>query len=361
MPLPPPVHGAALRNKSLIESPLINEYFSISVLPFNFAEETNDLGKPSLRKVGKFLARAWQLISRVMTFRPDVVYFNITLNGISLYRDFLYVILLKLLRTPLVYHLRTQGVKVQSRQSSIKRRMFKFIFRGTSVISLSEFLAKDVEDVYAGKPYIVNNGIKDMASSYPPREYQDNVVPVILFISNLARSKGVVELIQAFGELRKRAISFTGWIVGDAHELSLQEVQDLINTHGVEDVVTLLGPKFGGEKFDLLRQADIFVLPTHFEAFPGAVIEAMQFSVPVISTIEGAIPEILDYGKAGVLVEKRNVSQLADKMQFLLNSPEARHAVGALGRHKFESAYTMERFEEGMTKVLTDIILKNSH
>lgn len=359
LPLPPPVHGAALRNKSLVESKTINHEFDIEIIPFNFASDTRDLGKISLPKLGKFLARGLQLTRKLIQFKPQLVYFNISLFGVSLYRDFMYVVLFKAFRANLLYHLRTQGIEAQSQKSSVKRQMFRYIFRNTHLICLSDFLAKDVKQVYSGRPFIVNNGIEDVSPLYPKTDKGVTDTPNILFISNLSKSKGVLDLIAAFAGLKENGAKFKGWIVGNAHDLSLQEVQDKIDENGLQNYVILLGPKYGDEKFRLFRDADIFVLPTYFEAFPGTILEAMQFELPVIATREGAIPEIVTDHVTGFVIEKRDVKKLSERMNILLHDPALRKKFGENGRKKFLDSYTVGIYEKRMKETFQTVLELN--
>ena len=243
LPLPPPVHGAALRNKSLVESKLLNSNFTIEVLPFDFAESTEDIGKFSFSKAVKMVVRSYQIISRMITFKPHIVYFNISLFGFAMYRDFFFVILFKLFKPKLVYHLRTQGIFDQTNSSFLKKKMFSFIFRGSSVICLSEFLSQDIRQVYCKKPYIINNGIEDVSIKYP-RIPKESVVQV-LFVSNLMKSKGVVELISALKILKERKIHFKATLVGSEIDLSVESLRDLIDRYGLQEEIELAGPKYG--------------------------------------------------------------------------------------------------------------------
>jgi glycosyltransferase involved in cell wall biosynthesis len=355
VPLPPPVHGAALRNKSLVESGLINREFSLEVIPFNYASSSQDIGKLSLLKLLKFIKRLYDVVSKMISTRPHLVYFNISLYGFALYRDFIFSLIFKLFSSKLVFHLRTQGIHAQASTSGFKKWMFRYLFRNTYVICLSEFLTRDLALVYGGKPYIVNNGIEDVSGRFPGNITSDPVLK-ILFISNLAKSKGILELLEAFKLLKERNNKFTGWIVGNPVDLTFKDVQSRIDSYNLSDEVKLLGPKYGDEKFEILSKSDIFVFPTQFEAFPGVILEAMQFELPVISSNEGAIPEIIDDGKTGFVVPKQDVKQLAAKIDVILNDPKLRKSLGENARLKFKEKYTLETFEMNMTKTFHSIL-----
>src|SRR6185295_13409600 len=98
VPLPPPIHGPALRNESLIKSEIIQSYFELDVLPFSFAVETSDLGKFSWIKIWKSIVRAFEIFFKLIKNRPHLVYLNPSLYGFAMYRDWFYTLIFKTFR-----------------------------------------------------------------------------------------------------------------------------------------------------------------------------------------------------------------------------------------------------------------------
>lgn len=354
VPLPPPVHGAALRNKSLVESKILNSAFDIMVIPFNFAGSVNNIGQFSFVKLTKMFNRLYSVIYTMFNFRPQLVYFNFSVYGFALYRDFLFALIFKTFRTKVVFHLRTQGIKAQIRNSKFKRLVFKKAFKDATVICLSEFLAKDVEEVYKPHPLVVNNGIEDVFSKYSRDD--SGSIPTILFLSNLSRAKGILDLLGALEILKSDSVPFQAFVVGDQGDLSIGDIQAELEVKSLTSNVQLLGPRYGDKKFKLYCSTDIFVFPTHFEAFPGVVLEAMQFCLPVVSTFEGAIPEIIDDGITGFIVKKNDVQDLAQKLKILVHDESLRKKLGNNGRSKFVKKYRLEDFENKMVSTFNDIL-----
>ena len=361
VPLPPPIHGASLRNQALIESKLINNSFDINIIPFNFALKTNDIGRFSFYKISKSIKRAWTIIYTMIVFKPDIVYFNLSLYGFALYRDLVYVSIFKIFNANIVYHLRTQGVKKQANESYIKKKMFEFAFRNTHVICLSEYLGNDISDVYKPKPIIVNNGIEDVSIDYIDKDKDGKEGNVkILFLSNYTKTKGVNELIEAFRILKSKNIKFKALMVGSPADLSFEYLIKKIVDCNLMNEVEILGPKYDKEKYKIFNEADIFVLPTYFEAFPGVILEAMQFGLPVVSTFEGAIQEIVDNGITGFLVQKQNEAELAEKLEMLINNADMRLRMGENGKKKFTENYTLTIFEKNMKQVFDKVLMETS-
>ena len=358
LPLPPPIHGASLINQSLVNSELIRSNFVVNVIPFNFATETSDIGRFSVLKIFKAVQRVFTILFEMIRFRPNLVYFNFSLYGFALYRDWVYLLIFKMFNTAVLLQLRTQGVKVQVVESYFKRMLFKNIFRNTRVLCLSRYLFKDIEDVCNSEPFVVSDGIMDVKHKFQRSNDRDNTVK-ILFLSNLAKTKGVIELIDTFSILKLKRIPFKGFIVGNPLDITIEELQKRIEDRNLEKEVSVLGPKYGDEKYEILNSADIFILPTYFEAFPGTILEAMQFGLPVISTLEGGIPDMVDDSVTGILVEKKNVEMLAQKLEYLIANPDVRMAMGAKGREKFLQHYTFSILEKNIKAtfdaVLTDL------
>jgi glycosyltransferase involved in cell wall biosynthesis len=356
VPLPPPVTGAALRNKSLVDSAVLRESYVIEVIPFNFADSIESIGHFSMKKGFKGIVRFFEIFIKVVRFRPHLVYFNFSLYGFALFRDTIYVALFKLLRCRLLFHLRTQGVQRQVEGSDFKKTMFKFVFRRTDVVCLSKHLCIDIKDVFQGVPFVVSNGIEDVSSRYPIAVKDPSEWPRIIFIGHLLKSKGVLDLIDALKILSGRQVSFHADIVGAEGDLKISELKAMLTHLNLDRIVNMEGVKLGDEKYKALRSADLLVLPTVWEAFPGVILEAMQFSLPVIATREGAIPEIVDDQETGLLIEKHQVAELADKLQMLIEDPALRRSLGEKGRKKFESRYVLDQFESNMKNVFDEVL-----
>ncbi|CAN5159163.1 glycosyltransferase family 4 protein [soil metagenome] len=97
------------------------------------------------------------------------------------------------------------------------------------------------------------------------------------------------------------------------------------------------------EVLDLLQQADIVMAPTHGDASPWAVLEAMACGATVISTSIGGVPELLGNGSAGVLVAPRSPREIAAAVIALLDDPVRRDALGRAARARAEERFDARR------------------
>ena len=354
-PFPPPIHGASLRNQSVADSELINRQFVLKTFAANQANDVNDIGVFSWRKILKTIKDTVALIQVLYSFRPDLVYFNISLFGFALYRDTVYTTIFKLNRTKLLYHLRTQGVQDQVTRSFLKKTLFKYLFHNVDVICLSHRLSTDIAGIYQHQPYIVGNGIP-VESTLNVSGQKNSRIPTVLFLSNLNKKKGIDDLLQAFGKLKEKEIPYKGIIVGRPFDYTEADINQKCAEIGIQEEVQVVGPLYGEKKIDVFLSSDIFVLPTYFEAFPGVILEAMQFGLPVVSTQEGAIPEMVQHTVTGLLVEKQNVPQLVGAIEQLLYDQSAREKMGILGRKRFYAEYTQDIAENNLVEVFNQVL-----
>ncbi len=116
------------------------------------------------------------------------------------------------------------------------------------------------------------------------------------------------------------------------------------------------GAKYGVEKDALFRNTDIFVFPTfyHNECFPLVLLEAMQYGLACISTSEAGIPDIIDNGKTGLIVPKKDSIALAESIEKLINDRMLCQQMGQAGRKKYEERFTLDVFEKNICRILEE-------
>lgn len=354
--LPPPIHGTTVINAQVANSDLLRSHFDVEVLPLNFADSVNDIGRPSLKKLGQALSIAATLTKKLAKTRPDAVYFTVAPTGGAFFRDCLYVAIIKSFGTQRIYHVHGKGISDVT-DRAWRRLLYRWFFRGARVIQLSPLLDYDIEGIAD------RDGVKYVANGIAPHERTDTrrersaTEPVrFLYVSNITRDKGPLVLVEALGLLRARGAKFEAVFAGaDAGDGSLAELETRVRELDLEQVVRYVGPTYGEAKNELLRTSDVFVFPTFYrqEAFPLVILEAMQFGLPVVSTFEGAIPEIVIEGETGLLVPQRNPEQLATALEKLLGSRELIAKMGSAGRQRFAENYTARHLEERLVEALS--------
>lgn len=165
--------------------------------------------------------------------------------------------------------------------------------------------------------------------------------PAIGCIAELTKNKGIAYLIDAANHLKTRFadINFQLLIMGDGEDRKILE--EKITQYGLEDKVHLLG--FLPHASTYLKAFDIFVLPSITEAGAYALHEAGLAGLPVVATKVGGIPYIIEDGKHGFLVPKKNPDALASALKKLLESPELQKQMGKKNQANILQKFSFEK------------------
>jgi glycosyltransferase involved in cell wall biosynthesis len=352
--LPPPIHGASIMNQHVINI-FKDTSYSTKTIELRFVENVLDIGNISFNKIFKMFRIGFEIVKTMINFKPDIVYFTLSPIGGAFYRDVFYVVILKLFGVKILYHLHGKGIK-ENVSVLWKKQLYKFVFKNSFVIHLSSILEQDISGLGYKKIYFVPNGIEKLKVDFNIK--RNNKIPKLLFLSNLTVSKGLFVLIEACKILKGKNLKFQLIIVGKEFDILEIELIKKIKDNGLEQYIDILGAKYGNEKYQILSTSDIFVFPTFYtnECFPLVLLEAMQFGLPIVSTFEGAIPEIVDDGVTGFLASQKDATVLADKIEILIKDKEFRKKMGKAGREKFLKKYTLDKFEQNMLNILKEII-----
>lgn len=359
--LPPPIHGAAIIGKCIQDSSLINESFECDYINLSTSEQLSEMGRGGYRKFFVFLKLYYKVLSAVIKNRYDLCYLTINSKGAGYYKELVIVFILKLFGRKIVYHYHNKGI-VERQDHVIQNMLNRFQFRNSKAILLSPLLYKDVAKYLPqSRVYYCANGIPescDATLTEMNSERESKAIPEILFLSNMMIEKGVFNLLKASKILHNKGVQFKTIFVGDWIDINESDFNEFVVANELQEQVFYEGKKFGEEKSAYLKRTDIFIHPTLNDCFPLAVLEAMQYGLPVISAIEGGIPDIVDDGITGLLAPKNDIDSLVEKIRTLLNDSELRRSMGAAGLKKFNENYTLHLFEQNF-KVTIDKILNS--
>ena len=152
--------------------------------------------------------------------------------------------------------------------------------------------------------------------------------------------KGGWELLQAFSVVHARRPSTTLHLVGPPQLTIPQSLAAGIVHHGFLKKTDPAGLE---KLLSLFRRACLFVMPSRYEPFGIAPLEAMAYEVPALVTGQWALAEMVTPGQTGDLVECEDVEALVEKLEKLLSDPGALARMGRLGRERVLSQFTWEQ------------------
>lgn len=183
-------------------------------------------------------------------------------------------------------------------------------------------------------------------------------VPLILSVGRLVPKKGMAILLYACKVLKDKGVSFRCRIVGDGPERPRLEMQIRLNQ--LLDCVEITGFLPPSEVKALYEEAEVFVLPSiedehgDRDGIPNVLAEAMAMEVPVISTQVSGIPELVEDGVSGILMEIGDVMKLPQIITELLRSPARRSQLAKEGRRRVEEIFDAEQTLHQLKKIFVE-------
>jgi len=158
--------------------------------------------------------------------------------------------------------------------------------------------------------------------------------PILMHLSNFRPVKRVTDVVEIFALVREKMPAKLV-MVGDGPDRSAAEW--LVERKGLGRDAVFLGKQ--DRIYEVLAQADVFLLPSELESFGLAALEAMACEVPVIATNVGGVPEVVTHGEDGYLVPVGDVAAAARYATALLGVPDRAHEMGQKARVNARKRY----------------------
>ena len=290
---------------------------------------------------GDLLAVAWQLAR----FRPCVLHTPMSSTATGVVRDSSVAALGFLFGAKVVLHVHGGDFDYLSRTGPVPIvALCRWALRrATRVVVLSNYWRDLVRDlVGAGvRPVVVPNGSEDL-SGEPRRAAKADAPVTLLHVGAQGRRKGVHELVEAVADLRSEGLNVHLVLLGgEEWSGEWDRITNRISAFELDAMVTRTGHLEGDARRGWFARADIFVLPSHHEGAPVALLEAFSAGLPAVATSVGAIPEMLADGRGGTLVAAGDSRALAAALGHWICDPAARQSAGAFNRDRWERHHRM--------------------
>ncbi len=182
---------------------------------------------------------------------------------------------------------------------------------------------------------------------------------VFVHIGLMDPDKGTFDLIDAVAALPEHIRSAQIQLVIAGNGM-IDEVKEMVCKLGLANCIKVGGWMTATERDELLSKSDVLVLPSYFEGMPMAILEAMSWSLPVLTTPVGGIPDLIVDHEHGLLIEPGNVQQLSQAIVELIQSPELRNRLGHNARKRMESNCP-EKYSRQLIRIYQGQPLKTTH
>ncbi len=338
-PLPPPSGGISNWMVAVQDSAL-RDGFEIRVV--NSSPSAVDVTGTSRLRIGRVadaLRILWRVAIALARFRPDIVHVNTSYFWAFL-RDGVAIWMARLSGARTLLHLRGGDFPewADASRGAVRAFLHATLRRCDRVIALTAHTQRWLEtQIEPARVRYLPNFVRLAAIGAPPDRSDRAGKPVeVLFVGWLIEAKGVRELLQAARALPEARFT----LIGPPEPSFTATIEAELRALG--DRVRVLPVQTRGEVFLHYRDADIFVLPTWREGFPNVVIEAMATALPVVSTPVGAIAEIVEDGRSGLLVPVRHAAALEAALRRLIEAPALRLEMGRRARERVDALFSFD-------------------
>jgi len=305
---------------------------SVRAIPTTLARE-HGLATDVLVSAAALGRAFWACLKRP---RP-VLHLHFTPRG-SAFRKGIVVRMARLFGVPCLIHDHSVEEGYRDAGKFMKFWMRSSLARVNVIVVLSEREKRFLGSLVNTRVEVVPNGIELCEESEQSRRVADEPAR-FLFVGGQMRRKGVFDLVEAFARLCKDGLTAQLTIAG--HDDS-GEISRRVTEHHLENCVQMPGWVVGDAKKKILQESSVFVLPSHREGMPLAILEAMSFGLPVIVSTVGGIPETVVEGETGLLVEPGDIKGLAEAMKRLALDPGLRRRFGQAGRKRAEERFSLQ-------------------
>ena len=299
----------------------------------------------ALGRLLRLIASPFALFATILFRQVDVVHLNTSLNPRAYWRDLAYLLVAKLLRARVLYQVHGGALPQDFFRG---RRVLTGLLRWSlGLPDLIVVLAKVELEAYRRfvpeqTTLLVPNGIDCAPFARVPtvRSRPDSPLRLV-YVGRLAREKGLYETLDAVRLARLHGLDVRLVVAGDGPEA--EGLRQCTQALGIGERVSFKGPVFGPDKVELLRGADVAVLPSYAEGLPYALLEAMAAGIPVLATPVGAIPDVVTEGTHGFLVPPRDSAAIAGAIARLASDRARLSWMSRACRKRVLAAYSVDR------------------
>lgn len=260
----------------------------------------------------------------------------------SFFRKAIILNIAKLFHKKTIFHLHGSEFSIFYNESPdfIKKMITNTLNKTDLIIVLSEQWKSTISNIST------NNNVKVLYNPTVIKEISSDKSKLvkIAFMGRLCKRKGTYDIIEAAKYINS---NLEINLYGDGN---IDEFQKLINDNHLQQKVKIMGWISGKEKEEVLKNSDIYLLPSYNEGLPMSILEAMAHALPIISTPVGGIPEAVEEGVNGFLVGPGDYKEIAKKIDLLAEDKPLREKMGQesykIAKEKFDIKIIIKQLQD---------------
>lgn len=264
-----------------------------------YVESYMDGGK--LTKLLKGISGYFHFTKVLLIDKPDVVHIHSSF-GASFYRKVPFIYMATWAKKPIINHIHGADFdEFYVKASEKKKQRIKKVYGKCSVlIALSEEWKERLSQIVPVEKISIIENYSILHEDALEERLNRPCNNTVLFLGELGRRKGCYDIPYVVEKVLKENSEARFVLGGSGSPEDEAAIKKICDDKGISDRVIFPGWVRGEQKDRLLREADVFFLPSYNEGMPMSVLDAMGYGLPVVSTNVGGIPKIVHDGKNGV-------------------------------------------------------------
>ena len=300
-------------------------------------------------------ARGWVALIASLLRRKTTIYHIHSASYGSWARKSLCVLTIKLFARPVVLHMHgAEFAKFYENKlgASGRASVRSILNRVDAIIALSPEWAEFYRKLAPQTRVMVIPNAVAIPPALNETHWQSADHWRIACLGRLGQRKGTFDLLRAFAGLDRNPELC---LPGDGE---IDRARSLAQELGVDSRVDFPGWIGPEKRAEILASTHVFALPSYAEGLPMALLEAMSYGLPVVSTPVGGIPTLIEDGANGILVAPGDIDALAQSLKQLMDNPKQAVALGAAARKTIIERYDASAFRAALHKLHAEIAAK---
>lgn len=267
----------------------------------------------ALSRVTRILRNKKEWKELLIQHKDAIVHYNIPLMKAAIVRDYMLIKVAHNLGMPIVLHIHGGNYIKERNRPWYLRRLLKNIFSWSKHIIVLGDEEKLILEEDFGLENVVSlpNCIDLSAARTFKRDNTEKKILGVLYLGRIEPNKGIDYIFDACKKLKEQGVKLNIHFAGK-EEVEGQYIPKFTEEFGEHFIYH--GVVSGGKKTEVLKQCDVFLMPSFFEGLPMALLETMSFGqVPVVTAV-GSIPTVVYDNKNGLLVDVRNSDDIVNAL-----------------------------------------------
>lgn len=353
--IPPPYGGGEIRAKILydyfVEKP---NYYLIT--NSNKSQNKATQGKLTINNI--FININYQLKNCFSIFKvkPKIVYLSIPKKIVPLLKILPVIFTCKLVNAKLVGELAGSRFFFLEKNRMVRKAGIIILRQFFQIRLLGNSVQKEMRNYGITNTIVFDNGtdVPDYSFHIPKKINTDSIQ--ISFIGALHKNKGIYILCETANILSEKNIPFKMNIVGEwKNSMDKEVISQYIKHHKLDSKIIFHGLKHGDDKWDILKNTDLYLFPSYNEGQPISILEALAFGIPVIASNVGAIPDTIKNNENGFIICEQDAKLYAEKILFVIENPKLFNKISARNLKSYKDRFTVDNYCKSVETWLNNV------